>query len=171
MSTPWANQREGCLQRTTHDGRAGCMQFLPCYPRISPTVNTVGDKKSVTVTDSTAHQIEACMGPQSGLFAQMDLLLTLVGVALLPPEESHGALIFYISTIFPPSPHAHAAAHSARAIVSKKVVTQRGVGAPGEKPLEPVGVQLAQNLSCMNESRGSRSDIRTVFFRSTLCSQ
>ena len=42
MSTPWANQREGCLQRTTHDGRAGCMQFLPCYPRISPTVNTVG---------------------------------------------------------------------------------------------------------------------------------
>jgi hypothetical protein len=62
MSTPWANQREGCLQRTTHDGRAGCMQFLPCYPRISPTVNTVGDKKSVPVTDSPAHQIEACMG-------------------------------------------------------------------------------------------------------------
>src|SRR6185369_17646665 len=43
MSTPWANQREGCLQRTTHDGRAGCMQFLLCYSRISPTVNTLGD--------------------------------------------------------------------------------------------------------------------------------
>jgi len=66
MSTPWANQREGCLQRTTHDGRAECMQFLLGYPRISPTVNTVGDKKSVPVIDSPAHQIEACLGPNPG---------------------------------------------------------------------------------------------------------
>src|ERR1700730_3668806 len=34
----------GCLQRITSDGRAGCMQFLRCYPRICPTVNTVWDK-------------------------------------------------------------------------------------------------------------------------------
>jgi hypothetical protein len=146
MSTPGANQGEGCLQRTTHDGRARCMQFLLCYPRISPTVNTVGDKKSVPVTDSPAHQIEACLGPQSGLFAQIDPCPS-SGVALLPPKK----VMAPSSSIFPPSPHAHAAAHPARAIVPKRVVRQHGVGAPGEKPLEPVGMPFAQNLSCMHE--------------------
>jgi hypothetical protein len=162
MSTPWANQREGCLQRTTHDGRVGCMQFLPCYPRISPTVNTVGDP----VTDSPAHQIGACLGPQSGLFCSNRSTPDSRRRRPCPPKK----VMAPSSSIFPSSPHAHAAAHPARAIVPKKVVTQHGVGVPGEKPLEPVGVQLAQNLSCMNESRGSRSNIRTVFFRSTLCS-
>src|SRR6266404_1105218 len=43
MSTPWAN--ENCWPvEVTHDGRPGCMQFLRCYSRISPTVNTVWDK-------------------------------------------------------------------------------------------------------------------------------
>jgi hypothetical protein len=53
---------------------------------------------------------------------------------------------------------------------AKKMVTEHGGRAPGEKPLNPVGIQLALNLSCMNESHGSRSNIRTVSFRSTLCS-
>ena len=43
MSTPWAN--ENCWPvEVTHDGRPGCMQFLRCYSRISPTVNTVWHK-------------------------------------------------------------------------------------------------------------------------------
>jgi len=51
----------------------------------------------------------------------------------------------------------------------EEVVTQHGGGAPGEKPLKPVGVHLRQNFSGMNESRESRSNIRTVLFRSTPC--
>src|ERR1700687_1446200 len=50
-------------------------------------------------------------------------------------------------------------------------VTQHGGGAPGKKPLEPVGIQLFQNLLRMNESCDNRSDIRTVLFRSTPCSK
>jgi len=147
MSTPWANQREGCLQRTTHDGRAGCMQFLLCYPRISPTVNTVGDKKSVPVTDSPAHQIEACLGPNPGFLLKSIYPDPRRRRPSAPPKKVKAPS----SSIFPSSPHAHAAAHRARTIVPKRVVTQHGVGAPGEKRLEPVRVPLTQNLSCMHE--------------------
>jgi hypothetical protein len=52
-----------------------------------------------------------------------------------------------------------------------EVVTQHGRGAQGEKPLEPAGIQLVQNLVSMNESCDSRSNTRTVLFRNTPCSK
>ncbi len=50
-------------------------------------------------------------------------------------------------------------------------VTRHGGGAQAEKRLEPVEVQLVQNLVRMNASRDSRSNIRTLLFRSTPCSK
>ena len=39
------------------------MQFLPCYPRVCPTMNTVSDKQSVPAAGSPRHELEACPGP------------------------------------------------------------------------------------------------------------
>src|SRR5580704_7075687 len=51
----------------------------------------------------------------------------------------------------------------------EEVVTEHRGGALGEKQREQVGAQSVQNFSGMNESRDSRSNIRTVLFRSTPC--
>jgi hypothetical protein len=51
----------------------------------------------------------------------------------------------------------------------EEVVTEHRGGALDEKQREQVGAQSVQNFSGMNESRDSRSNIRTVLFRSTPC--
>jgi hypothetical protein len=51
----------------------------------------------------------------------------------------------------------------------EEVVTEHRGGALGEKEREQGGAQSVQNFSGMNESCDSRSNIRTVLFRSTPC--
>jgi hypothetical protein len=148
------------------------MQFLLCYPRISPTVNTVGDKKSVPVIDSPAHQIEACLGPNPGFLLKSIYPDPRRRRPSAPPKK----VMAPSSSIFPPLYF-----HRHRTRTLRHI--QQGPSSPKEWLLSMgLGRRAKSHWSrsefswprtshaCMNESRGSRSDIRTVFFRSTLCS-